>query len=262
MIDYHVHTRLCNHAEGAMEAYIKKAVDIGLEEICFLDHLTIRESEKQLSMTKEEVPFYFQAVKFLRQRYKKKIKVKVGLEIDFNPEYTDIFHEIVETYSFDVIGSSLHFLKGMDIVSRHSDWAHGKIDPDYVFGLYLEQLGNMLEYDYFDVICHIDLAKKFGAKPSRTFDGEFDTVLSKIKNRGLAVELNTSGYAHTVNEVYPAFSLLKKCYEKGISITLGSDAHNPESMGRRFDSALSMLRLAGYRRIATFSRRRQSSIPI
>ena len=64
MIDYHVHTSLCNHAEGVMEAYIQKAVDIGLKEICFLDHLIISEPANRLSMTPDEVPFYFQAIQF------------------------------------------------------------------------------------------------------------------------------------------------------------------------------------------------------
>ena len=95
MIDYHVHTPLCNHAEGPMEAYVQKAFDIGLKEICFLDHLIIRESHQKsgqnLSMTPGEIPLYFQAVQNLKQTYKGFIKVKAGLEIDFNPSYVNLF---------------------------------------------------------------------------------------------------------------------------------------------------------------------------
>ncbi|MBW2249280.1 MAG: PHP domain-containing protein [Deltaproteobacteria bacterium] len=40
MIDYHIHTKLCNHARGMMGAYVKRAIEKGLKEICFLDHLT------------------------------------------------------------------------------------------------------------------------------------------------------------------------------------------------------------------------------
>ena len=45
MIDYHLHTLFCNHSTGGMERYIQNAIDLGLQEICFLDHLTIQKAE-------------------------------------------------------------------------------------------------------------------------------------------------------------------------------------------------------------------------
>ncbi len=81
MIDYHVHTSLCNHAEGGMEAYIRKAVDIGLKDICFLDHLTMQPAADNFSMAPGEVPFYFQALQRFKQQYKGTINVKIGLYI-------------------------------------------------------------------------------------------------------------------------------------------------------------------------------------
>ncbi len=54
MIDYHIHTKLCNHARGVMGAYVKRAIEKGLTEVCFLDHLTLSEpglSNLQLSLT-------------------------------------------------------------------------------------------------------------------------------------------------------------------------------------------------------------------
>ncbi|BBO83066.1 hypothetical protein DSCO28_36320 [Desulfosarcina ovata subsp. sediminis] len=35
MIDYHVRTLLCNHATGAMEAYMSAAIANGLDPILF-----------------------------------------------------------------------------------------------------------------------------------------------------------------------------------------------------------------------------------
>jgi len=262
MIDYHIHTMLCNHAKGSMEAYIQKAIDVGLKEICFLDHLTMHESGKMLSMTPEEVPFYFQAARILKQRYKNVIKVKAGLEIDFSPAHIDLFHDITETYSFDVIGSSLHFPGDLDIVRHSSDWRHGKLDADYVYGLYFSQLERMLDYNYFDVVCHIDLIKKFNRKPAISFEKEFDTVLSKIKSKDLTVEVNTSGYNYAIGEPFPSLNILKKCHESGICVTLGSDAHNPASVGQHYDEALSMLLSAGYRQLATFTARKRGTISL
>jgi histidinol-phosphatase (PHP family) len=262
MIDYHLHTLFCNHAVGGMERYVQNAVNLGFREICFLDHLTIRKTEPGLSMTPEEIPHYFYAVQILKKNYKKRISVKAGLEIDFNPNHADFCQKIVDTYAFDVIASSLHFPNGLDIVTRRSGWRYGENDTDAVYALYFEHLQKMLEYDYFDVICHIDLIKKFGRKPMRSFEIEYDNILEIIKDKGKTIEVNTSGYDHPARDIYPSLEVLKKCYKKGISITLGSDAHRPANVGRHYERVLPLLLSAGYRQLAIFTKRQRTEIQI
>lgn len=36
--DYHMHTPLCKHAAGPMEAYVERGRELGLREIGFADH--------------------------------------------------------------------------------------------------------------------------------------------------------------------------------------------------------------------------------
>lgn len=262
MIDYHLHTLFCNHATGGMERYIQSAIDLGLEEICFLDHLTIQKEDPGLSMTPLEVPYYFQAVQVLKQKYRNQISVKAGLEVDFNPNFIDIFQDITGTFAFDVIAASLHFPGGLDVVTHRSAWHHGEKDVDDVYELYFDHLKKMLDYRYFDVICHIDLIKKFGQTPSRSFEKEFDEILSIIKDKDITVEVNTSGYDHPVGDIYPSLEILKKCHELGIRITLGSDAHYPASVGRHFERVLPILLTIGYRKLTIFTRRECCEIPI
>ncbi len=240
-VDYHIHTILCNHAKSSMEAYIKKAVSMGFQEICFLDHLTLTEPGHKLSMTPEEVPLYFNAVQTLKWRYNGVINIKAGLEIDFNPFYVDLFQEISESYAFDVIGSSLHFPGGIDVVSRKSGWSRGERDSDYIYGIYLESLDKMLDYSYFDILCHLDLLKKFGGNPSRSFENEFDCIIEKTGRKKLAVEINTSGYIYPAKEAFPSFDIIKKCFKAGVEITIGSDAHDPESIGQHYDAVLPLI---------------------
>lgn len=261
-VDYHIHTTLCNHAGSGMEAYIKKAVSKGFKEICFLDHLTLTEPGRHLSMTPGEAPLYFNAVQNLKWRYDGVISIKAGLEIDFNPLHVDLCRKISESYAFDVIGSSLHFPAGTDVVSRRSEWSRGEKDSDYIYGIYLESLDKMLDYDYFDIICHLDLVKKFGGKPSRSFQNEFDSIIDKIGRKRLAVEINTSGYSHPAKEAYPSFDIIKKCFESGVEISLGSDAHDPEGIGRNYDIVLPLILEAGYRQLSVFTKRKRFGIAL
>ncbi|MFO7667916.1 MAG: histidinol-phosphatase [Desulfobacterales bacterium] len=262
MIDYHIHTILCNHAGSSMEAYVRKAFSMRFQEICFLDHLTLGEPGNRLSMTPEEVPLYFNAVQMLKRRYAGLINIKVGLEIDFNPFYIDLLQKISGSYAFDVIGGSLHFPGGIDVVSRKSGWSRGEKDSDYIYSLYLESLDKMLDHSYFDIVCHLDLVKKFGGTPSRSFENEFDSIIEKISRKKLTVEVNTSGYIHPAEEAYPSFDILKKCCKSCVGITIGSDAHDPESVGQHYDTVLPLIVKAGYRQLSVFTQRKRSEIPL
>jgi len=261
-IDYHIHTMLCNHAQNGMEAYIKKAVSAGFDEICFLDHLTLSEPGNKLSMAPSEVPLYFQAVQNLKNRYRHVISIKAGLEIDYHPEYIELIHSIVESFSFDVIGGSLHFPGGVDVVSHKSDWSKGEYETDHIYRLYFEYLDKMLDNDYFDFICHIDLMKKFGRNLPKCFEKEFDVIIQKIANKKLVVEVNTSGYSHPVNDAYPSFDILKKCFESGVEITIGSDAHDPENIGRHYEKVLPVVISAGYKHFCVFTERKRFLVEI
>lgn len=261
-INYHVHTPLCNHATGSMSEYIRHAVGLGMAEICFLDHLTLNPADKGLSMALKEVPLYYQSARQLAFHYRDELTVKVGLEIDFHPDFTPLIQSLVGQFDFDVVGSSVHFLGDEDIVSRQCDWGHGRGDPLRVYRQYFETLSRMLDHDYFDVICHFDLPKKFGRRPPGGIETELDRILMKIKTKGLSVEVNTSGYAHRVQEAYPSLDILKKCRQLDVPITLGSDAHRPDQLNRHYEKTADLLRAAGYTHLRTFTRRRPGSMPI
>ena len=65
-----------------------------------------------------------------------------------------------------------------------------------------------------------------------------------------------------MSEAYPASGIIKKCHKAGVNMTLGSDAHQPDDVGRHFDRAFSLLRSAGYTHLATFTERRRIDVPI
>jgi len=262
MIDYHVHTPLCNHARGTMNAFVQSAVQIGLEEICFLDHLTLQDAGRENSMTIGEVPLYFQETQILKLHYKGRIKVKSGLEIDHAPQYIDIYKEITDTFDFDIIGASIHFIDGENVVSSSSEWSRGKLDAKLYTERYADRLMEMLDHDYFDMVCHLDLLKKFSPNPLPMFDETLEPVLVKIKDKKKVVELNTGGLFQPAKEIYPSQKLLEQCAELKIPICTGSDAHAPDQVGRGFDTAASRLKAVGIDKISVFNSRRKRAIPI
>ncbi len=266
MIDYHVHTRLCNHAVGTVREYVEKGVEKEISEICFLDHLTLTEFSPSSSMTPGEVPFYFQTIQELKQEFSDQIKIKVGLEVDFNPDEISQIEDIIATYSFDVIGSSVHFLKFnseiINIASRKSAKKLEQLDFDKLCETYLQQMDKMLDYKYFNTVCHLDVIKKFGGEIKSDFSIYFDEILAKISSNDIVVEINTSGYKHPINELYPSPGLISDCRKADINITVGSDAHKPENVGQHYEKAMSIIKDVGYKCITGFSKMEKKQIPL
>jgi len=262
MIDYHVHTSLCNHATGTMEEYVQAAAVKGLKTLCFLDHLTFQKAGRHNAMDPGQVPMYVEEARRLRRVYRDRIDVRVGLEVDFSPRHVDRCIETVASLDLDVVGGSVHFLDGEDVVSARSAWSRGELDPDRVYQAYLAALESMLDYDYFDVVCHMDLPKKYGIRPSPSAMEGFARVLEKIRRKNRVVELNTSGFHCPVEEAFPSPELLGRCARLGIPVTFGSDAHAPEKVGRDFKRARDLLVAAGCRHLTEFRHRRREALAI
>lgn len=85
---------------------------------------------------------------------------------------------------------------------------------------------------------------------------DYTNLVEQAKGMDLPIKLGLEmDYIPETNELYPHLDLLKTCLERGVNITLASDAHEPEHVGFAFDRAASLLRDLGLRQLATFTNR-------
>ena len=91
---------------------------------------------------------------------------------------------------------------------------------------------------------------------------ETNGVQLQVTEAGMAIEINTSGIDHAAAEAYPSASILSWMKEREIPITFGSDSHNPDQLGRHFETALDLAKAAGYTHRAAFRRRKKTLVPI
>lgn len=69
MVDSHVHTPLCGHAEGHPEAYLEEARAKGLKGVVFTDHSPMPPwYDPESRMRPEALPFYLLALERVRER--------------------------------------------------------------------------------------------------------------------------------------------------------------------------------------------------
>ena len=260
MVDYHLHTARCGHALGNMEDYARRADALGLAEIGFSDHFPMLHIEdRALAMGLEELPAYVEDVERLRAAFPH-LGVRLGIEVDFLPETVHRIGPMLEPFSFDYVMGSVHYVDGWGFDDPRCIEGYQGRDIFALWARYFEFLGEAAECGLFDILAHPDLIKKFGFRPEADVSLLYENCLDRVAKAGLAVEVNTAGLRKPVGEIYPSEEFLKACRERDIPVALGSDAHQPEEVGDRFNEALELLLRVGYEGITVFSGRRRSTL--
>lgn len=282
--DYHMHLEKdtyfhkCRFTTDRMKQYVEIAQQRGLDEIGFsehcnrfqafeplMKHLIEGDEVHPLQHTwiarsfREDLSEYVDAL--ARARHDDQLPVKASLEVDFFPDKVEEIRSIVDAYPFDYIVGSVHFLGnwGIDFTP---DMGWPTADVDQVYVEYFKTLCQAARSGVFDILAHPDLVKKFGHRPSFPLDELYDELALAAKEGGVAAEISTAGLFKPVEELYPHQTLLERFFDRGVPITLASDAHQPDHVGRAFDQALRAASEAGYRTITLFDQRRATQVPL
>ncbi len=255
LVDYHLHTPRCGHAEGSLEDYVLAGLERGLAEMGFADHLPLPHlADDSLCMSPEQLPVYIAEVRELAGRYPE-ARLKLGVEADYIPTHLERISTQLAAHSFDYVLGSVHFVDG---------W--GFDDPRYLDGYrdrdlfvlwrrYFELLGDAAESGLFDILAHPDLIKKFGMRPEQDLSETYEDCVQRIAAAGVAVEVSTAGLRKPAGEIYPGPEFLRLCCDAGIPVTLGSDAHSPSEVADAYEMLPEYLAACGCERIALYEDR-------
>ena len=263
MIDLHSHTTRCCHAIGSMDDYVQRAKSLGLKEFGFSDHSPwmLHATGERYAMNFDELDGYVDEVKSLQAKHNenRSFAIRLGMEMDFIPSRLSQAREILSHYDWDYLTGSVHNL-GFEHLQRPETYENWAIDD--VCELYFHQLHEMIRANFCDVIAHLDLPKKMGHRPMRGLLWYLEPLIADLRESGMAVEINTSGFDNPAKEFMPGWELVKRLFEAGIPLTLGSDAHAPTQLGRHFDAVFKGLKEIGVKEIVSFERRKIIAFPL
>jgi histidinol-phosphatase (PHP family) len=269
IVDYHMHLRNergeIAHDTWSVDPFAETARAAGVDEIGFTEHVDYFKPLRslwtvpyQLDRCVYDLEPYVQAVVEARVRG---LPVKLGLEVDYVRGREKETRELLARYPWDYLLGSLHFIDGyaVDGEPRLLD----AVGVEQTWRIYFETLAGAAQSGLFDSLSHPDLVKMFGELPEPEVVEELHARAAEaIAAAGIAVEVSTAGLHRPMRELYPAPAFLRACRERGVPVTLGSDAHSPDGVGRDFDLALELLRSAGYETVTVFEQRRASQEPI
>ena len=266
MIDCHVHTVRCGHAEGSAADYVAAARRAGVDILTFTEHLPIPvelDPRHEYTMVESELDPYLKEIRQLADEGTgNPPRVLAGIEADWLPDRLDHVRGLLATHDFDVVLGSVHFLGdwAFDDPSLLARW--DTADVDATWERYFELFGDAVASGLFDVMAHPDLVKKFGHRPGFDPVRLFDAAAAALARHGVAIEVSTAGLRKPVGELYPSKEFLAACAKAGVPATIGSDAHHPDEVGFAFDAAREALIAAGYDHVVYFERREQKEYPL
>jgi histidinol-phosphatase (PHP family) len=262
MTDYHVHTPLCQHAQGWPVDMAAQAVALGLAELGFADHNPMPEVFDDWRMRREELPKYLADVEAARALYPN-LPIRLGLEVDFLDDCEHWWDALRALTDWDFWIGSVHYLPGgievdnPKYLSRYRD-----DDPEEIWGAYWKRYEQCIRSGRFDFVGHPDLPKKFGYKPKGDLRRFYEPSIEALVDTGIAYEVNTAGLRKDCRELYPAKGFVELACAAGVPVLINSDAHAVAELGAGFAEAVALLQEAGYREVIRFERGRAISVPL
>ncbi|MFQ6862509.1 MAG: histidinol-phosphatase HisJ family protein [Beduini sp.] len=266
--DYHMHTYYSDDSQYEMEKAVKKAIDLGLNEICFTDHvdygiklehedyIRLNEEERKNRVANVDYARYFEEIRQLQIKYKDRITIKQGMEFGIQTHTIPAFQTLFDRYDFDFIILSCHQVEDKEFWTQ--DFQKGRSQQAYNERYYEEILNVIKVYKDYSVLGHLDLLKRYDLEGEYPFEKTKDIITEILKiviadKKG--IEINTSSFYYGLKDLMPSKNILKLYHDLGGTIlTIGSDSHKEDQVGAHIEEIQEELKKIGFKHICTFDK--------
>lgn len=262
IVDYHMHLRApdesLDHTVAGVERFVDAAEERGIDEIGLSEHgyyftqtRPLWTVSSQAERSVYDIEGYVDAV---TEAKRQGMPVKLGIEVDYVPGREEETAELLAPYPWDYVLGSVHYIGNAGIDGQPS--LIDEVGVDEAWRRYYETLASAATSGLFDSLAHPDLVRMYGPE----IDWDWDAVAASLD--GVCVEVSTGGLYKPHEKLYPNADLLAAAHRLGTHITLASDAHVPQYVGRDFDAAIDHARAAGYETITVFEGRQARQEPL
>ena len=244
----HTHTLYCD-GENTAEEIILAAIDKSFSDIGFSSH-SFMDFDKSYCMTETEK--YRSEISALKEKYRGKIRVWLGLEKDyFSTDDNDAYDYVIGSVH-SVLKNGQHFAvdESADVIKNAVE---NEYQGDYLLFIkdYYKEVSDLVRKTDCDIIGHFDLISKYfdvlGIKENEDYLSVAFTALEELIPYGKPFEINTGAIARGTKKLpYPTFKILKRINELGGKIIFSSDCHNKEYLDCYFKESLEMAKEAGF----------------
>lgn len=219
--NYHTHTPRCHHASGTPEEYILKAIEGGIKYMGFSDHAPFMFPdgyESYYRVLLSEVPDYFSELRSLREKYKDKIEIKIGFEMEYYPKYFEAMLAVILDAGAEYLILGQHFLG-----NEHPDGFHTVKETDDIEHLkeYVSTVISAMESGVFSYVAHPDMMNFTGE--SSVYNDEMSKICRMSTEKNIPLEINFQGMRN--DRHYPNDMFWEIAAREKSPVTIGFDAH-------------------------------------
>ena len=223
--NYHSHTPRCHHAYGAEAAYVRTAIDAGLQILGFSDHTPYPFPDGFVSsfrMLPEELGGYADTVRALQKEYAGQLQIHLGVEAEFYPKF---FPELVQMLQDNGVE---YMILGQHMLFNEVEGI-GAIGPSAGTELlrqYCDQCIEAIHTGLFTYFAHPDLHHFLGGR--KEYRAEIRRLCRAAKECGVPLEINLLGIRE--GRHYPNPLFWEVAAEENCPVILGCDAHRPSHL--------------------------------
>jgi histidinol-phosphatase (PHP family) len=262
-LDAHLHTDLSPDSDVPIDAFAALAAERGIAEIAITDHVDFEPGAPAYAFStyaeRERV------VRDAAERWADRdVAIRFGAELTYDRSWEDDIREHLRYHAYDFTIGSWHDRIDSPFSERHvAGWAAGKSLAEIVEPAFTEVVA-AARSGLFDTLGHIDMVKRYiyphvtPAQLARAVE-LYEPILEALIDSGTALEINTSGLRHAVEEAYPAPAIVARFQEMGgRAITIGSDAHRADQFAWALADGYDAAADAGFEALAF----RRGSAPV
>ena len=264
----HTHTNFCD-GRADVETFCRAAFEKGLCALGFSGHAPIAAKtgfgQTSWNMKQEDLEKYCDTVRAARERWKGRLDIYLGLEVDFIPGLMGPSDRDYREMGLDYIIGSVHYVippKGapftVDAPLAETEQGIKNCGGSLaVVEKYFNSLNAMINSGGFDILGHPDLVRKHNSQ-NRFFDEGSPSYLEKCRAAaetagkcGITIEVNTGGMNRGyISSPYPSLPFLEMFRKNNVPAIINADAHKPDDLDGNYTEAVKSMLMAGYSEMA------------
>lgn len=263
----HVHTSDSPDAEIAAWELVRRGIQREMAAIGFVAHLDLNPEDPCFdSFDRAE---YDYSIGRARHESAGRLEVMKGLEVGEPHRFQEAALSRVDYGDYDFVVGAVHYVEGLGMVLGGE--AYSDRDPLEVAEGYFAETLVMLQSADMDILAHLGLFRRGMAvagldtslDETELWPGMMREVLQALIDRGIALELNTSGLRRKESITYPTPEVLG-LYRGlgGTLVTLGSDSHRDPHVFFGLEQGRGLLREKGFERVFVYRDRQPVEFPI
>lgn len=275
--NFHTHTHYSD-GKNPPEDYVLEAIRLEMPMLGFSCHAPLP-LESTWTIPEPRLPAYCREIQDLKERYRDRIRILMGLEIDYIPGMISPRDARFMSLNLDYTLGSVHFA-GRE--TSGYPWTVDSKPPAFAQGLdelyggdiqaavriYYQRIQEMVITACPTIVAHLDLVKmnNRGDVYFRESESWYKSLVSETLNvmarRSVILEVNTGGITRNyTDEIYPSPWILHLCNRMNIPVTINADAHRPQTLTGEFTRAAERLAEAGYRHVLIWNQDGWKPVP-